>query len=60
MQLNELKPKNKFKKNKRVGRGGKRGNCSGRGREGQNSRPGSDRQPIIRNILKRYPKLRGK
>ena len=59
MQLHELKPKHKSKKRKRVGRGGKRGTYSGRGIKGQNSRAGRRFKPIIRDIIKRYPKLRG-
>ena len=59
MQLHQLKPKNKFKKIKRVGRGGKRGTYCGRGQKGQKARSGVDGEPMIRNLLKRYPKLRG-
>lgn len=59
MQLHELKPKHKLKKRKRVGRGGKRGTYSGRGVKGQKSRSGAKFQPVIRELIKRYPKLRG-
>ena len=59
MQLNELAPKHKQKKSKRIGRGGKRGTYSGRGLKGQKSRSGRRFQPIIRQVIKRYPKLRG-
>jgi len=59
MQLHELKPIHKLKKRKRVGRGGKRGTYSGRGVKGQRSRAGRKMAPIIREIIKRYPKLRG-
>ncbi len=59
MQLHQLRPKNKPKKKKRVGRGGKRGTYSGRGMKGQRSRSGARVQPIIRELIKRYPKLRG-
>jgi large subunit ribosomal protein L15 len=59
MQLHELKPKNKKKKKKRIGRGGKRGTYSGRGIKGQKARAGSSRKPIIRELIKKYPKLRG-
>ncbi len=59
MQLHQLRPKNKFKKIKRVGRGGKRGTYCGKGQKGQSARSGKDKQPIIRVLLKRYPKLRG-
>ncbi|PIQ07358.1 MAG: 50S ribosomal protein L15 [Candidatus Nealsonbacteria bacterium CG18_big_fil_WC_8_21_14_2_50_37_10] len=59
MQLHELKPIYKFKKAKRVGRGGKRGTHSGRGIKGQSARAGRKMKPIIRELIKRYPKLRG-
>lgn len=59
MQLHELIPKHKLKKKKRVGRGGKRGTYSGRGIKGQKARAGRKLKPIIREIIKRYPKLRG-
>lgn len=59
MQLHELKPKHKPKKRKRVGRGGKRGTYSGRGVKGQRSRAGRKMKPVIRELIKRYPKLRG-
>jgi large subunit ribosomal protein L15 len=42
-----------------VGRGGKKGTYSGRGIKGQKSRAGKRLEPIIRSIIKRYPKLRG-
>jgi len=59
MQLHELKPTHKFKKAPRVGRGGKRGTYSGRGQKGQTSRAGAKMMPMIREMIKRYPKLRG-
>lgn len=59
MQLHELKPIYKKKRVKRVGRGGKRGTYSGRGIKGQKSRAGRKLAPIIRELIKRYPKLRG-
>jgi large subunit ribosomal protein L15 len=59
MQLHELKPIHKGKKPKRVGRGGKRGTYSGRGLKGQKSRAGRKLRPAIRDLIKRYPKLRG-
>ncbi len=59
MQLHQLKPKHKLKKRKRVGRGGKRGTYSGRGIKGQRSRAGRKFKPVIRELIKRYPKLRG-
>ncbi len=59
MQLHELKPIYKKKAKKRVGRGGKRGSYSGRGMKGQGARAGRKFQPIIREVIKRYPKRRG-
>ncbi len=60
MQIHEVKPKNKAQKKKRIGRGGKRGTYSGKGIKGQNSRAGTRKmKPLIRESLKRYPKLRG-
>jgi len=59
MQLHQLQRETKIKKKKRVGRGGKKGTYSGRGIKGQKSRAGRKLKPIIREILKKYPKLRG-
>lgn len=59
MQLHQIKPTHKLKKKKRIGRGGKRGTYSGRGVKGQKSRAGRKLQPAIRELIKRYPKLRG-
>ena len=59
MQLHELKLIHKPKKRKRVGRGGKRGTYSGKGIKGQKSRAGRRLKPVIRDLIKRYPKLRG-
>jgi len=59
MQLHELKPIHRPKRKKRVGRGGKRGTYSGRGIKGQKSRAGRKLKPLIREVVKRYPKLRG-
>jgi len=59
MQLHQLKPIHKLKKKKRIGRGGKRGTYSGRGIKGQKARAGRRLKPIIRDLIKRYPKLRG-
>ncbi|PIS17367.1 MAG: 50S ribosomal protein L15 [Candidatus Nealsonbacteria bacterium CG09_land_8_20_14_0_10_42_14] len=59
MQLHELKPIHDKKRKKRVGRGGKRGTYSGRGIKGQKSRAGRKFVPVIRGLIKRYPKLRG-
>ncbi len=59
MQLHELKPIHKRKNRKRVGRGGKKGTYSGRGIKGQKSRAGRRLKPAIRELIKRYHKLRG-
>lgn len=59
MQLHNLQPKHKSKRKKRIGRGGKRGTYSGRGLKGQKARAGRKLQPAIRELIKRYPKLRG-
>ena len=59
MQLHELQRKHKNKGKKRVGRGGKKGTYSGKGNKGQKSRAGRKMVPIIRELIKRYPKLKG-
>ena len=59
MQLHNLHPIHKRKKRKRVGRGGKRGTYAGRGIKGQKARAGRRLKPVIRELIKRYPKLRG-
>ncbi len=59
MQIHELQRKHKNKGKKRVGRGGKKGTYSGKGIKGQKSRAGRKMVPIIRELIKRYPKLRG-
>lgn len=59
MQLHELKPLHKKKNPKRVGRGGKRGTYSGRGIKGQKARAGRRLKPVIRELIKKYPKIRG-
>ncbi len=59
MQLHEIQPKHKTRGRMRVGRGGKKGTYSGRGNKGQASRAGRKMVPIIRELIKRYPKLRG-
>jgi large subunit ribosomal protein L15 len=59
MQLHELKRATPNKKEKRVGRGGKRGKTSGRGTKGQKARAGHRIRPAIREILKKLPKQRG-
>ena len=59
MQIHQIKPFHKLKKKKRIGRGGKRGTYSGRGIKGQKSRSGAKFQPIIRELIKKYHKLKG-
>lgn len=59
MQIHELKPKHKSSSKKRVGRGGRKGTYSGHGMKGQKSRAGRKMVPIIRELIKRYPKLKG-
>lgn len=60
MRLHELQPDHKNKEKQRKGRGGKWRTYAGRGDKGQKSRAGSGKfQPIIRRLIKRFPKLRG-
>ncbi|MBI2640776.1 MAG: uL15 family ribosomal protein [Candidatus Sungbacteria bacterium] len=59
MQFHQLSAKTKFRKSRRVGRGGKRGTYSGRGIKGQRARAGARIRPAERDILKKIPKLRG-
>ena len=59
MQIHELKPTHKTKSKKRIGRGGHKGTYSGKGMKGQTSRAGRKMVPMIREIIKRYPKLKG-
>lgn len=59
MQLHNLVPKTKYRKHRRIGRGGKRGTYSGRGIKGQRARAGARIRPEMRDILKKIPKLRG-
>jgi len=63
MQLYEIKPKNKKKNRKRIGRGGKRGTYSGRGIKGQKARAGAGIKPGFRGgdtpLWKKFSKSRG-
>lgn len=59
MQIHQLKSKHKNKSKKRVGRGGKKGAYSGKGMKGQKSRSGKKSFPVIREFIKKYPKLKG-
>lgn len=59
MQIHQIKPKTKLKKDKRIGRGGKKGTYSGRGVKGQLARSGHKKAPAIREVIKKYHKLKG-
>lgn len=59
MQFHDLKHTTKRKKEKRVGRGGKRGTYSGGGEKGQRKRSGHRIRPAERDLIMRLPKLRG-
>jgi len=63
MKLNELQPKTRAIRTKRVGRGGKRGTTSGGGTKGQKSRAGAGVRPGFRGgdnrIWQLFPKQRG-
>lgn len=60
MQLHQLKRVTKNKSEKRVARGGKRGKTAGRGTKGQKARAGHRMRPELRDIIKKYPKSRGR
>jgi len=60
MQLQDLQPKTKRLKARRIGRGGKRGKTAGRGHKGQKARAGRKLRPEIRDRIKKIPKLRGR
>lgn len=60
MQLHQIKPIHKPRKGKRIARGGKRGGYSGRGIKGQKSRAGAKIRPAVRDIMEKFPKLRGR
>lgn len=59
MQVHQLTKNTTFKDKKRVGRGGKKGTYCGAGGKGQKGRSGARFKPIVREWLKKYPKLRG-
>jgi|SRR5690606_36319675 len=59
MQTNDLKRNTKNSKRKLIGRGGKRGKTSGRGHKGQGQHGGHGMRPQMRDIIKKFPKLRG-
>jgi large subunit ribosomal protein L15 len=60
MQFHQIKPIHKLRKSRRVARGGKRGGYSGRGIKGQKSRAGAKIRPAIRDMMGKFPKLRGR
>lgn len=59
MQLHQLQKHSTSKRKKRVGRGGKKGTYCGGGGKGQKGRAGAKFKPLIREWIKKYPKLRG-
>ena len=59
MQIHNLKRIHKNKKDRIVGRGGRRGKTAGRGGKGQTARAGNKRRPELRDIIKKLPKNRG-
>ena len=59
MQMNNLKRQTKRIRSKLFGRGGKKGKTAGRGTKGQNARAGRKFRPVMRDVIKKLPKLRG-
>lgn len=59
MQLHTIQPIHRQYPRSRVGRGGKRGTTAGRGTKGQKARAGHRIRPAERDIILRFPKLRG-
>lgn len=57
--INQIKREHPLKKRKRVGRGGKRGTYSGRGKKGQKARSGRKIKSQLREFLLRIPQKRG-
>ena len=60
MQLHHISSKTKSHRERRIGRGGKRGTYSGRGIKGQGARAGAKFRPAEREIIKKIPKLGGR
>lgn len=60
VQLHHIIPATPRKLAKRVGRGGKRGKTAGRGTKGQKARAGHRMRPELRDIIKKFPKKRGR
>lgn len=59
MQLQQVRSKTRLKRQRRVGRGGKRGKTAGRGTKGQRARAGAKVRPALRDLIKKLPKRRG-
>lgn len=59
MQIHQIKRNTENRKPAPVGRGGKRGKTSGRGGKGQTARAGNKVRPMLRDAIKKLPKLRG-
>jgi len=59
MQIHTLTQRFARRPKKRVGRGGKRGSYSGGGEKGQRKRSGHRIRPAERDIVLKFPKLRG-
>lgn len=57
--MNNLRRQSKRIRSKLFGRGGKRGKTAGRGTKGQNARAGRKFRPVMRDAIKKLPKLRG-
>ncbi len=57
--MNNLTRQTKRIKVRLHGRGGKRGKTAGRGTKGQNARAGRKFRPVMRDAIKKLPKLRG-
>ncbi len=60
MQLHQLTRVHKNRSSRQVGRGGKRGKTSGRGTKGQKARSGRKLRPEMRDIIKKFPRMRGR
>lgn len=59
MQTHQIKRNNPLKKSRQIARGGKRGKQAGRGGKGQTARAGAKLRPVMRDTIKKLPKLRG-
>ncbi len=59
MQIHQVQRKTARKLPKRVGRGGVRGKTSGHGHKGQGQHGSHGIRPMVRDIIKKLPKLRG-